>query len=190
MKFLKQQLKKHRNEPLQFEETLDLNPLIQERFSDLILTAEPVKVSGTVAVDDQDDYQLQATFHADLTLPSSRSLAPVSWAADLTIEETYVEDPKKIEQFEEDAAVFPLVENAIDLDQAVLDNLVSALPFQVLTEDEKAGAPLPEGKDWQVISEAEFLQEHPKEAAEGDEAAEAETVLDPRLAKLDEFFKK
>ena len=190
MKFPKQQLQKHRNEPLKFDETLDLNPLIKERFADLILTAEPIKVTGSVQMDDQDDYLLQATLHADLVLPSSRSLSPVSWSTDLTLDETYVEDPKKIDQFDEDAAVFPLTNNVVDLDQAVLDNLVSALPLQVLTEEEAAGAPLPEGKDWQVISEAEFLQEHPDEAAEGDQVAEKEAKLDPRVAKLDEFFKK
>ncbi|GAP01655.1 metal-binding protein [Fructobacillus fructosus] len=189
MKFPRQQLQKYRNEPLHFEETLDLNPAIQERFSDLILSAKPVKVTGTIQMDDQDDYLLIASFHADLTLPSSRSLSPVEWATDLAIHETYVEDPKKINRFEEDEAVFPLVNNAVDLSQAVLDNIVSALPLQVLTPEEEAGAPLPEGKDWQVISEADFMQEHPVEASEG-ENAENDAKLDPRLAKLDDFFKK
>lgn len=190
MKFPRQQLQKYRNEPLKFEETLDLNPDIQERFSDLILSAKPIMVKGTVQMDDQDDYQLIASFHADLTLPSSRSLLPVDWSTDLTIQETYVEDPKKVEQFEESEAVFPLVNNAVDLNQAVLDNIISALPLQILTEEEESGAPLPEGKDWQVISEAEFMQEHPVEAEEGEKAADANAKLDPRLAKLDDFFKK
>lgn len=190
MKFPKQQLQKYRNEALKFEETLDLNELIKERFSDLIISAKPVKVTGTVQMDDQDDYLLIASFHADLILPSSRSLEPVPWSTDMAIQETYVEDPKRIEKFDEGEPVFPLVNNAVDLDAAVLDNLVAALPSQVLTEEEAAGAPLPEGKDWQVISEAEFMQEHPEEAAEGDQAAEKDAKLDPRLAKLDEFFKK
>ncbi|MBS9335418.1 YceD family protein [Fructobacillus sp. M1-13] len=190
MKFAKQQLQKFRNEPLHFEEVLDLNDRIQERFSDLILSAKPIKVTGSVQQDDHDDYVLLASYHADLTLPSSRSLEPVDWSTDVTIHETFVEDPKKIAQFDEEEPVFALKDNAIDLDQVVLDNLVAALPFQILTEEEAAGAPLPEGKDWQVISEDEFLEEHPDEAASGEEGAKKDQKLDPRLAKLDDFFKK
>ncbi|MCO0832634.1 YceD family protein [Fructobacillus sp. W13] len=189
MKFAQQQLQKYRNEALQFEETLDLNELIKERFSDLILNAEPVKVTGSIQMTEEDDYFLMANFHADLTLPSSRSLQPVDWSCDLNVAETYVENPEKIKEFDEEEPVFAIQNKTIDLDVAILDNIVSALPLQVLTEEEAAGAPLPEGKDWQVISEDEFLKEHPEEK-EAKETAEKAQKLDPRFAKLDDFFKK
>ncbi|GAO99749.1 YceD family protein [Fructobacillus ficulneus] len=186
MKYAKQQLAKYQQTPLMIDEKLLLQNLIDERFSDLIISARSVQVQGTIRSIENEDIVLAVSVVADLTLPSSRSLAPVDWSIELPIHETYISDEERLKTFEDEDAVFVLENNSIDLDQVVLDNLVAALPSQILTKDEENEQTLPTGKDWQVISEEDFAEQ---EAKEQKESQADEKQLDPRLAKLDDFFK-
>ncbi|MDF7637692.1 YceD family protein [Leuconostocaceae bacterium ESL0958] len=183
MKFAKAQLRKYQQSPLQLDEQLDLNPAIQERFADLIDQAKAVHLQGSLQMSEKEEIVLLARVQADLILPSARSLAPVPYALDFQIAETYTDDPAQLQDAAADDNVFLLEDGRLDLDRVVLDNLVAALPSQVLTAEEAAGdQPLPAGQDWQVISEDQ-------EAALVEEK-EAEKPLDDRFAKLDDFFQE
>ncbi|CAK8054649.1 YceD family protein [Eupransor demetentiae] len=181
MKFSKQQLIKYRQEPLVIDESIDLAPAVAERFSDLILSVSPLQVKAQIQSLDNDDIILSAKVTGDAKVPSSRSLEPVDFPIDMDIQERYLADPSRLDDYEDDEMVFAIEKDTIDLDKIILDNLVASLPSQILTKEEAASDALPKGQDWQVISEKEFQQEENKK--------EEEKPLDPRLAKLDDFFK-
>ena len=66
----------------------------------------------------------------------------------------------------------------ISLDESVADNILLAIPLQILTKEEAESNQMPAGQDWEVISEDDFLQQ--KETAA--------PKIDPRLAKLSELL--
>ena len=181
MKYHKNQLQKFRQNALTFDEDLTLETLAKTRFPDTILALSPLHVTGQIKYTDQDDLLLNAHVTGEVTVPSSRSLAPVVRPVDLVIEERYVEDEKRLADFEETDPVFVLENDTLNVDEAVLDNIVAELPLQILTAEELENDVLPSGQDWHVISESTY--ENEKKAPETEQ-------LDPRLAKLDDFFKE
>ncbi|MCT8388652.1 DUF177 domain-containing protein [Leuconostoc holzapfelii] len=181
MKFNKNQLQKYRQQALTIDETLDLAAMAQARFENTILALSPLQVTGQIRYVDHDDLLLHAHIVGQVTVPSSRSLAPVELAVDMTIDERYIEEAARLDDFEETDAVFVLENDTLNVDEAILDNIVAALPLQILTPEEIENETLPAGKDWHVISE---------EAFENEKKAAADQQLDPRLAKLDDFFKE
>jgi len=74
-----------------------------------------------------------------------------------------------------DEEVLILDTQTLDLEASIIDNLLLAIPLQVLSEEERQSEDLPSGNDWQVISEDEYLSQ---------KQAESENQIDPRLAKL------
>ena len=74
-----------------------------------------------------------------------------------------------------DEEVLILDTQTLDLEASIIDNLLLAIPLQVLSEEERQSEDLPSGNDWQVISEDEYLSQ---------KQAESESQIDPRLAKL------
>lgn len=79
-----------------------------------------------------------------------------------------------------DEEIIVLDKPTIDLTESVEDNILLAIPLQVLSEEEQQNSELPKGTDWEVISEDDYYEKREKEAAE---------TLDPRLAKLSELLK-
>ena len=168
--------KTHRNEPLTFEETLDLKADLKARYGDEVLDLGPVKTKGLVSVV-EGDVMVTAQVQADLTVPSSRSLAPVKLPVDFQMTEYYVADAAATQRFEKTDVVMVVEDDVIDFDKAVGDNIILQIPMHILSDAEKQGAAMPEGHDWQVVSEADLAK------------VEAENQsVDPRLAKLKDFF--
>jgi len=168
--------KNHRSEPLTFEETLDLKADLMERYGDDVLDLGPVTTSGLVSVVG-GDVVVVAKVKADLTVPSSRSLEPVQLPVDFQMTEYYVSDPAATQRFEKSDVVMVVPDDVIDFDKAIGDNIILQIPMHILTDAEQEGAAMPEGKDWQVVSEADLSK------------VEAENKpVDPRLAKLKDFF--
>ena len=181
MKYNKNQLQKFRQSSLEFDEVLELTSRAKERFPKTILGLTPLNVKGFIRYYDNDDLLLHIQVTGKVTVPSSRSLAPVLRDIDMTFDERYIEDETRLTEFEETEAVFVLESDTLDVDTAILDNIVASLPLQILTAEEKASDTLPSGNDWHVISE---------ETVENEKKAKKEAELDPRLAKLDDFFKE
>lgn len=181
MKYNKNQLQKYHQAPLQFNETLDLEAIAKQRFPETILALSSLTVDGTIRYDEADDLLLHVTVTGQITVPSSRSLEPVLLDVDLTIDELYIDNEKHLEDFEETEAVFVLENDTLNVDEAILDNIVANLPLQILTANELENDVLPSGQDWHVISEETF---------ENEKKQAPKPPLDPRLAKLDDFFKE
>ncbi|WP_220741097.1 YceD family protein [Leuconostoc miyukkimchii] len=181
MKYNKNQLQKYRQNALTFDEELNIENIAKERFPRTVLALSPLQVKGSIRYEDNDDLNLQMTVEGQITVPSSRSLTPVIHHVDLIIDERYIEDAQRLENFEETEPVFVLENETLDIDKAILDSIIAELPLQILTPEERDNETLPSGNDWHVISEETF---------ENEKKSESKADLDPRLAKLDDFFKE
>ncbi len=179
MKWSIQELNKYRDDSLPFEDILHLETSLQARNHE-ILSLSPVKVSGSIHVR-SSEYLVYLKINGILTLPSSRSLVPVEFPLNNEIQEIYMTE----EQFanrdvaidEEDVLV--LNTDTLDLQEAVEDHILLAIPLQVLTEEEKKSDEFPKGDFWEIVSEASF---------EKLKATQKKDEIDPRLAKLSELF--
>lgn len=181
MKYNKNQLQKYRQNALNLDTILELETVAKERFPKTVIALSSLHVIGHISYDEHDDILLQISVIGQITVPSSRSLAPVVRDIDLNFNERYIEDSKRLADFEETDPVFVLENDTLNVDEAILDNIIAELPLQILTPEEVESDQLPSGQDWHVISEQTFENEKKK----ADEIA-----LDPRMAKLDDFFKK
>lgn len=181
MKYAKNQLLKYRQSPLIIEETLNLEEQAKSRFSETVLALSPLEVTGSINYLDNDDITLDVNVLGNITVPSSRSLNPVVVPINLAFSELYIEDESRLKDFEETEAVFVLENDSLNVDDAILDNIIATLPLQILTPEEETGDNLPSGKDWHVISQ---------EAYENEKMIEDEPKIDPRLSKLDDFFQR
>ena len=178
MKWSLNELQRYKNEPLHVKEQLGLNEMLTERFPDQVLAVAPVMVDGYVSFKD-GDVMLMLKVKTTLTVPSSRSLKPVQLPTEVEITEFYLSDAAHLENYEADEAALVLDEDQkIDLDEAVGENVLLAIPLRVLAEDESEdGDDMPTGTGWEVVSEEEYI----------DKGSKSNTV-DPRLAKLKELL--
>lgn len=175
MKWSLQELRKIKENQLQFDEVIDLKKSLMERDHE-VLDISPVHVTGQLIIE-PSDYLVVAHVQAEVTLPSTRSLKPVVVPLAFDFDEMYMtkeQDQNRPEALQ-DELVLILEKDTIDLVEAVEDQLMLHFPLQVLSEDEKSGGEMPSGEGWEVISEAEFVERK--------QASEQQTV-DPRLAKL------
>ncbi|PWG01020.1 YceD family protein [Levilactobacillus bambusae] len=163
-------------EPLQFDDTLDLKSDLMDRYPSEVLDLTPVHVSGTLR-NEGGQVVLTAHITTTITVPSSRSLEPVALPEDFEIKEYYVNTQAALTQFEESDVVLVIEDDIIDFDKAVGDNILAQVPIHILTDKEEQGAPMPNGEDWRVISEADQEQEKKDNQS-----------VDPRLAKLKNYF--
>ncbi|CUS26065.1 hypothetical protein FC70_GL000538 [Paucilactobacillus oligofermentans DSM 15707 = LMG 22743] len=174
MKWSLKELQRYKNEPLHVKEQLDLNEMLTERFPDQVMAVEPVLVDGYVSFKD-GDVMLTLKVNTTLTVPSSRSLKPVQLPTQFDITEFYLSDASHMDRYEVDEAALVLDEDQkIDLDEAVGENLLLAIPLRVLADDESEdGDDMPTGSGWEVVSEEDYIGNEPKP-----------NTVDPRLAKL------
>ncbi|MBZ6009487.1 DUF177 domain-containing protein [Leuconostoc gelidum] len=181
MKYNKNQLQKYRQNALTFYEELNLEDNAKKRFPTTVLALSLVQVKGHIRYYDNEDLSLHAEITGKITVPSSRSLLPVIRDINLIIDERYIEDEQRLKDFDETEAVFVLENDTLDVDEAILDNIIAELPLQILTTAEIADDKLPSGKDWHVVSEETF---------ENEKKDDNNSNFDPRFAKLDDFFKE
>ncbi|MGY3703466.1 nucleic acid-binding protein [Vagococcus martis] len=183
MKWALSELNKFRGSQVDFEETIDLNASLKQR-EPSIIDISPIKVNGFLKVDELG-YYAHMTVETILTVPSSRSLEPVELPLDLIIDEEYMTprqyDALKDVPEDDKNLIIVLEKDLIDLTEAIEDFILLNLPLQVLTEEEKQSTELPKGDFWQVVSEDDIIEEL---------ETETQSTIDPRLAKLSDFFKE
>lgn len=172
MKWTLRKIREHRDEVLRFEVELDIEEQMRT-IEPSILHLSPVQVAGYFVTHKQEIF-LHCTADAVMTLPSSRSLEPVPVRMVVPIDERYVTPEYDVDSDEYEEATIVLEHDYIDLELAVIDNLLLNLPIQVIGEREQSQA-LPSGEDWVVITEDDYLAQL--------ESQKAETV-DPRFASL------
>lgn len=163
MKWTIRQIKEYPEDILSFDEVLHVKEALQLR-DQTILDIEPVQVNGYVSANEMEIF-LHCQVKAEITLPSSRSLKPVTQQLLIPIKERYVypDFDTNIHDYEETTIV--LEHDYIDLDLAVIDAILLNLPMQVVDPDEKA-EDLPSGKNWTVITEDEYKMQQDEEAEE------------------------
>ena len=178
MKWSLLELKKYQEEPLVFDETLDLKNQLIKR-DQQIIDLGPVKVKGFISAG-KHEYLLHYQVVTTMTLPSTRSLEPVALGLDFTVDECFM-TPEQFQRRDEtivEEEVLLIDGQTISLDDSVADNLLLAIPLQVLTDEEKESTEMPSGNDWTVLSEEDFAKQKDTQAQQ----------VDPRLAKLSELF--
>ncbi|MBL3716925.1 DUF177 domain-containing protein [Lactococcus garvieae] len=149
---------------IEFEEELDLTAELKQR-SEEILDAKPVKIQGQISYD-TGIYYLDYTLKAELVLPSSRSLKPVDYLMELSVSEAFTTEAflKENKDLLDDDMIFTLDEDWISLSESVADNILLEIPLQILSEDEREDGKLPSGKNWTVLSEADYQKQKEEEA--------------------------
>ncbi|KAF1303332.1 DUF177 domain-containing protein [Enterococcus saccharolyticus] len=181
MKWSLLELRKYQDMPLTFEETLSLKDELMERDNQIIDLA-PVNVKGIVTVN-KSEYILHYSVETTITVPSTRSLEPVDLPLQFTVNEIFM-TPEQYQQRDElvpEEEILILETQTLDLDDSIADNILLAIPMQVLTEEEKSSNDLPSGDGWVVYSEEDFLQQ---------QESKEEITIDPRLAKLSSLFEE
>ena len=176
MKWSLSEARKYHDTPLHITQTLELNESMTKRFPEMVLAVEPATVDGYLSYDG-GDANLVVNVKVKLTVPSSRSLAPVPLSLDFDFTESYVGDKTHLKRYEKDEVVFVIDPDhgTIDLDSAVAENIIEQLPLRILTKEEAAGKAMPAGRGWQVVSEDQVQQGNNQQ-------------VDPRLAKLKQLF--
>ena len=154
-------------EGLAFNEAPSLLESIKERY-DQVLNLEQLQASGQV-VYDNGLYLLDYQLSYDITLPSSRSLEPVTLGFNYLVSETFIQEADAALQKElvEENLVLILNDDTIDLNESILDNILLNIPLRVLTPEEESGQISLSGNDWEVLSEEDFaaLKQGEKEAS-------------------------
>lgn len=176
MKWALLELNKYKDSPLVFSEELDLGASLAAREED-ILAVEAVKVKGKIRVTDWE-YIADFSVETVLTLPSSRSLKPVSLPLSFEVKEIYMTPEQFAERKEfilDQEMIMVLEKDMIDLAEAVEDHILLAIPLQVLTPEEEQSHESIKGEAWELMSEETYFAR---------QAQQEETKIDPRLAKL------
>lgn len=177
MKWSLNELRQVGGQPIEVDETLQLEDALKKRRPDII-GASKAHVHGLFSVDELGVLgYLQVNI--TLVLPSTRSLEPVTLNLDFDLTEHYISHHEHdLSYFEDTDVVIVLKNDILDLDKVIEDNILLQIPMQVLTTAEKrADFEMPTGRDWNVISESQLKK-----------IQEEKTELDPRFAKLQDFF--
>lgn len=164
MKWSLQELNKKHS--VEFETAFNLKQELTSREPEILDVSE-VLVNGRVDADG-GIYSLDFTADYTLTMPSSRSLAPVEVPMMVTVSELFATQAYfEANQADLDAdMLFILDKDLIDLAESVADNILLEIPLRVLTDEEKQSDELPSGSAWQVLSEDDYaaLQAQPEPA--------------------------
>ena len=171
------------DQPLVIKRTLDLAADLRARDRQAILSASPMKVAAVISYRfGQAQINCRVAIH--LVVPSSRSLVPVKLPLKFRYREIYVANQTALKRYEQqhphgDTVLTPDTNGQIDFEKSLIDNVILQIPSRVLSEREKREHLMPKGKGWAVISEDDY---HHSKANQ--------SKVDPRLAKLKNYFKK
>lgn len=162
-------------QPVQVAEIVDPASIVKEKNKQVVFVS-PAKVNGFFSL---DQLGILGSFAIEtvVRLPSTRSLELVTLPLKFRINEYYVDASEHdLSRFAQSDVVIQLKDGLLDLNEVVADNILTHLPSKVLTPEEKSGAKqMPAGKNWRLIEEGAK-----PEKSQG---------IDPRLAKLQDFFK-
>ncbi|MCA0969384.1 YceD family protein [Halobacillus litoralis] len=163
MKFPLQKLKQAGDEPLVFEDDVDIREL--ETMNNDIRRIEPVHVEGQ-ATTRGNDITITFSIEGEMILPCARTLVDVPYPFHIDAVEVFNMSPYHTE--EDDSEVHPVNGEVLDLAPYIRENVQLEIPTRVFSNDNDAHETAPqEGKGWQVVTE------EPEEKK-----------VDPRMAKL------
>lgn len=171
MKWTIPQLKKQRD--FQFDEVIDLSEIKQQ--DEQIREISPVHVSGYLVISG-DTFTFPLRIKGVMTLPCSRTLQDVEFPFDIEAKEIfrldYDDELFSSQDEESDDDIHLIKGDVIDLKPYIKERIILEIPLQIFSEtaDEEM---LRSGKDWEYVTEVNKSNQ-----------------IDPRLAKLSQFFNK
>lgn len=154
------ELQKFKNHPTEFDEILDLTEELKGR-DERVLDVSPVKVKGHIFYD-QGLWFTDFDVEADVTVPSTRSLEPVDVKISSHFTEAYQENPEDEIEIDDEEMIMELEDDGINIERAAADNILLSIPSRLLTKKEENDDIMPQGQNWQVISEEEYEEENDK----------------------------
>lgn len=180
MKIVIRSLQKYtEHDPFKFSEVVNLKAELISRYGDQVIDASDFNVSGMI-FSNIGDVIVSAHVTGKIVVPSTRSLDPVEVPLDFEIEEYYVLSKAGENRYSKDAVVFVVDEDSeIDTNETIIENVILQIPMQVLTPAELAGQSLPNGNDWNLVT---------NDSDQEEQLSEDTKIVDPRLAKLQDFF--
>ncbi|MDQ0244211.1 uncharacterized protein J2S09_001777 [Bacillus fengqiuensis] len=168
MKWSVHQLYKLQQKGLKLDEYVDVSDV--KEVDPQIREVKPVHVTGRA-----DISSAKVTFHLNISgemiLPCSRTLVDVPYPFHVETTETFLLKPVEFE-LEED--VHYVKGEVVDLDPIIKEHILVEVPMQVFSDNPHVEGAAPQsGRDWEVVAEQEKTNQ-----------------IDPRLAALQDFFKK
>lgn len=152
-------------------EYLNLETEVKYRRNDVI-SLDKTHIEGYF-VDDSGEIILHASVETSITLPSTRSLKPVTFNLEFGLKERYVHTDTRSSE-DSDEVFIVLNDDYIDLANIIADAIVVNIPIKIIGDDE-SDEDLPSGDNWQVLTEDEYLEQLAKNKEE---------TVDPRFQKL------
>ncbi|GIN57611.1 DNA-binding protein [Lederbergia ruris] len=170
MKWTVSQLQKMRDSEVEIDQTIDISKDLTNRNSE-IRDASPIEIKGNIKVDSQE-----ATFHLQLKgtliLPCARTLVDTEYPIDISSTEIYSLNMNKISSDDIDENVHEPENGVVDLIPVIEELILVNIPMQVFSQEALNRDTL-SGKDWNVMTEEQYLDEKQKDKK-----------VDPRLAGL------
>lgn len=165
-------------EGLHFERSLDIKEQLLER-DNTIIDIENLMARGLVTFDD-GLYLLNYHVSYDLTLPSSRSMAPVTVSESYDVSEVFIAAADVADKADlvDEHLVLILEDDKIDLSESILDNILLNIPLKVLTEEEKRSDAMPEGEAWTVLTQEQYEAMKKEEKQENNPFASLSGLFD------------
>jgi uncharacterized protein len=168
LKWSVHQLYELQQKGLKLDEHVDMSEV--KEVEPQIRAIKPVRVTGRADISSS-----RVTFHlnisGEMTLPCSRTLVDVPYPFHVETTETFVLKPV---EFELDEDVHYVKGEVVDLYPIIKEHVLLEVPMQVFSDNPDAEGAAPQsGRDWEVVTEQEKTDQ-----------------IDPRLAALQNFFKK
>lgn len=148
-----------RKKDITFAREVNLNEAIKQR-EPTYQALKPFNVTALLHPVQNRYVTVKLEITGNLIVPSTRSLKPAEVAVSQSVTEVFMlesEEPEPEEEAETPLVTY-VVNNQIDLYNMVVDYILLAVPPQVLTAAEQKENAMPQGDDWQVISESDFQQ--------------------------------
>lgn len=167
MKFTIGQIKKVAyNKPFSFSGEVDVSEL--ENMNNDIRRISPVHINGNCTIQGEQ-YIFTFIIIGEMVLPCARTLVDVDYPFEIKANEVFSSSPYDDENVEDE--IHSVDGEVIDLTPLIKENILLSVPFRVYAEDapDILGQ---KGTGWEVITEDT-----------------KEKKIDPRLKKLESFFK-
>lgn len=166
LKWALAELARYEKEPLVLKGEADLSKSLMARKKEII-EATPVEIEGIIMLEGNQQYFVDLNLKLTLTLPSSRSLTPVSYEMNTNLTEIYLAPNLSKNAIEDldDQIVFSLEKDIIDLRKPIEDIILASIPMKILSKEEIETDKRPKGKNWELFIEGDKLPEKEQETS-------------------------
>ncbi|WLR52231.1 DUF177 domain-containing protein [Bacillus tianshenii] len=160
---------RNRRDGFEIDETIDVSEL--KDMNKEIRQISPVHVTGNAHFSGSK-ITFDLTFDGEMILPCARSLADVKYPFEIDAREIFSLNGESYT--DEDLEIHGIDGEVLDLKPYIRENILLEIPMQVFSDNPETEGKAPQsGQGWEVVTEEEQKER-----------------IDPRLEKLQQFFKK